>query len=206
MYLHGKGHLIILQHEFWSLSFGSDVTTSFESHEWILLEYPYRTNCRDYTKSGLLSIKHCNSISFKAKTVKRYKSTILETHAVASDNVPLKGFQGITNPTTLRFFEQQCEKECLQRDCQYMTYLINTKHYEYSSLTKTKLESRCFRGSHTNYLLYDSEPLNDSAHITRVDEKVVTRTETQLGIPLVSFLKTFDILVGFLCFRVGYIC
>ena len=76
-----------------------------------------------------------------------------------------------------------------------MIYL--TKHYEYSSFTKTKLESRCFRGagSHTNCLLYDSEPLNDSAHTTRVDEKIVTRTEAQQSIPLVLFLtgvlKTF---------------
>ena len=127
-----------------------------------------------------------------------YMSTIEESHAFASDNIPLKE-KGLlhTNQSITRFFFQKCKRKCLKEDCQFTTYITHTNFNKMQAV-----QEKCLEGTGTNCSLYESNeiPLNYSSHAIRVDNKIVTRTETQVAIPLVSFfteiLSTFGFWLG----------
>ena len=129
---------------------GSSVTTSFESHESVLLEYPYKTNCRDYSKIGFTSQKHCKEMCFKSKTIQRYKALLEDSHGFPSDNISLMQSEyPWTNQSTVRYFKSLCKKDCEERDCRSVTYHIQDVVWSHGNnirdrcLEATRNESLC---------------------------------------------------------------
>ena len=154
---------------------GSRVITTFVSHESVLLEYPYKTNCRNYTKIGFTSRKHCKEMCFKSKTIQRYKALLEDTHAFESDNMFFNESQyPWTNQSIVHFFTGQCRTECEENDCQSVAY------YK---------EDALFLMTH-----------NFTEQFFVPAYNVITFTKTQAAFPLVSFLtelmSTFGFWVG----------
>ena len=175
VYIHSKGFLINTLDDKTKVFSGSRVITRFVSHESVLLEYPYKTNCRDYTKIGFTSRKHCKEMCFKSKTIQRYKALLEDTHAFESDNILFNQSQfPWTDESIVHFFVKECKTECQERDCRSVTYqkedTVASKSLKYSEQ-------------------YFSPAYN-----------VITFTETQAAFPLVSFLtellSTFGIWMG----------
>ena len=200
VYLHDQGYLITDWFET-PLEILSETqrTITAETHKSYLLKYPYKTNCKDYTEFGFLSRKHCISMCFKSKSMERFNSVIEESYAFPSDNTPLKEVEAeITNQSITRFLYDQCEQKCLEKDCQLGTYLL--EWHEVDKPEKT-LQEMCFNGigSTKNCSLYDfnETPLEHSACTFSVARNIVSRTETQVAIPLVQFLTEIFSTFGF---------
>ena len=173
VYLHSKGYLINWQDDKTEINGNSLVETSFISHESVFLEHPYKTNCRDYTKIGFTSRKHCKEMCFRFKTIQRYKAILEDSHAFESDNMFFNQSQyPWTDESTVRFFVGQCKTECVEKDCRSVSY-----HKEDSVFTGDRSEQ---------WLV--------------VSYNVITFTETQPAMPFVSFLtellSTFGIWMG----------
>ena len=172
VYIHNKGFLINTIDDKTIVKSGSGVETSFISHESIFLEYPYKTNCRDYTKIGFTSRKHCKEMCFKSKTIQRYKALVEDTHAFQSDNMFFNQSQyPWTERSTVRFFIRQCMNDCKERDCRSVTYHKGDSFYA---------GNEKFSGQRI-YMAYN----------------VITFTKTQAAFPLVSFLTELFSTFGF---------
>ena len=175
VYLHSKGYLINTEDDKNIIGSKFHAITSFVSHESVRLEYPYKTNCRDYTKIGFTSRKHCKEMCFKSKTIQKYGAILEDTHAFQSDNMFFNQSEyPWTSPPTVLSFLAQCKTDCEEKDCRSVTYQTEV----------TKLP---------NKLKYSQQWLIP-AH------NVITFTETQPAMPLVSFLTellaTFGIWMG----------
>ena len=172
VYVHSKGFLINAIDEKTIVKSGSGVETSFQSHESVLLKYPYKTDCGDYTKIGFSSRKYCKEMCFKSKTIQTYNALLEDSHAFESDNMFFNQSQyPWTNRPTVRFFIRQCMKDCKKIDCRSLTY-----HRE-NSVYSTNL------GYSEQYIF--------------MAYNVVTFTKTQPAIPLVSFLTELFSTFGF---------
>ena len=171
-YIHDKGYLVNTQDDKTSVHSGARVRTEFVSHESILLEYPYKTNCRDYTKIGFTSRKHCKEMCFKSKTFEKYNALLEDSHAFESDNMFFNESQyPWTNQSIVQFFTGQCRTDCEEKDCQSVAY----HKQDAVSLTKENFTSQFFVPAH----------------------HVITFTKTQPAIPLVSFLTELLSTFGF---------
>ena len=175
VYIHSKGFLINTLDYKTKVSSGSRVITRFVSYESVLLEYPYKTNCRNYTKIGFTSRKHCKEMCFKSKTIERYNAILEDSHAFESDNMFFNQSQyPWTDESTVRFFARECKTECQERDCRSITYL-----------KEDTIARQSLKYSEQYFCLTYS---------------IITFTETQAAFPLVSFLtellSTFGIWMG----------
>ena len=175
VYIHSKGFLINTLDYKTKVFSGSSVITMFVSHESVLLEYPYKTNCRDYTKVGFSSRKHCKEMCFKSKTIERYKALLEDSHVFESDNMFFNQSQyPWTDESIVHFFVRKCKTECQERDCRSVTY-----HKEDTTARKS--------------LKYSEQHFSPAYN-------VITFTETQPAFPFVSFLtellSTFGIWMG----------
>ena len=202
VWIHGKGYLGT-DRDLISIRVvsRSRMILLFESHESIFLEYPYKTNCRDYTKIGLLSRKHCRSMCFKSKVIERFRSIIDQSHAFASDNIPLAEASvgdSLLHIKIARYFTEQCENICSQSDCRYVTHLLLERWF-LEEMQTLKTECSLVTGSARNCSIYDSNELrhNHSSFTLRVDDKLWTRTETKVAYPLISFLTEIFATLGF---------
>ena len=172
VYLHSKGYLINTQDDKSIIWSGYSIRTAFVSHESILLEYPYKTNCRDYTKIGFKSRKHCKEMCFKSKTIQKYNAILEDTHAFQSDNMFFNQSQyPWTDQSIVNFFSGQCGADCEEKDCQSVTY----HKEELVHSTAQIFTDQLFLPAHN----------------------VITFTETQPAIPLVSFLTELFSTFGF---------
>ena len=172
VYVHSKGFLINTIDDKTIVKSGFGVETSFQSHESVLLEYPYKTNCRNYTKIGFTSRKHCKEMCFKSKTIERYKALVEDSHAFESDNMFFNRSQyPWTSRSTVRFFIRQCMEDCKEIDCRSLTY-------------------------HKEDTIY-SRDLGYSEQYIFMAYNIVTFTKTQPAIPLVSFLTELFSTFGF---------
>jgi hypothetical protein len=202
-YVHDKGYWItdvmdaVLRIKIWS-----DDTLDYQPHESVLLKFPYKTNCRDYTQSGFQSRRHCVKLCVRWKTLDRFKSIIETSYAFSTDNIPLQEIASQADKyAILRPFDEDCEDECPETDCRYVTYTRTIASY--SNQTKL-LQQKCTfaTGSKENCSLYNSnaKPLEHSSLSYIIGPEIVTRTESQVAYPLISFLTevlaTFGIWLG----------
>ena len=193
VFLHSKGYLINTLDDRTVVGSQSHILTSFESHESVLLEYPYKTNCRDYTKIGFTSRKHCKEMCFKSKIIQRYKALVEDCHAFQSEDMFLLESEYPTNNRSIvRHFIRMCKKDCEERDCRSVTYHTNDKSFYQASnffrkkcLVLTQNTSLCFE-----YRKYSEQFICPAYN-------VITFTETQPAIPLVSFLTELFSTFGF---------
>ena len=190
VYIHAKGYLIRAGDLPITVSPPTVVRTSYVTHETNLLKPPYKTRCRDYTKIGFLSRKHCREMCFKSKTVKIFNSISLDSHGFQSDNIFLSHLPYAN--TSFFIITQQCKRECLERDCHLVTYLHETKD---SNRELIGLNAKCSQ--------YASEGVSDrclgnlSEHFISPANQVVTRTESQAAIPFISYLTSVFSTCGF---------
>ena len=204
--LHAKGYFIGADDVMFSISPLTYATTTFVTHESILLEYPYKTNCIDYTKIGFLSQKHCYEMCFKAKTVDKWKSIIPESHAFETDMIPLREEGPSSNKSDIRttFASRTCRIECGNRDCQSVTFLVDDKGTETNgSLIDMKttyvmtVNPQSLDVPEEFFQLIERAPDNLCGQEICPGDKVVTRTETQACISLISFLTSAFSTFGF---------
>ena len=207
--LHAKGYLIDMRDVLFSISPLTYGTTTFVTHESNLLEYPYKTNCRDYTKTGFLSQKHCYEMCFKSKTVDKWKSIIPESHAFQTDMIHLSSEDLPYNESDVESIASRpCRLECGNRDCQSVTFLVDDKE------TKTNKSLEIMRLTYAdavNPTFLDVSQLSVEEYLKTLDkfpdnlcgqaicpaEQVVTRTETQESISLITFLTSAFSTFGF---------
>ena len=195
VFIHSRGYLINTRDDKTIIrnKSGSCVATEFISHESVLLEYPYKTNCRDYTKIGFTSRKHCKEMCFKSKIIQRYKALVEDCHAFQSEDMFLLESEYPTNNRSIvRHFIRMCKKDCEERDCRSVTYHTNDKSFYQASnffrkkcLVLTQNTSLCFE-----YRKYSEQFICPAYN-------VITFTETQPAIPLVSFLTELFSTFGF---------
>ena len=205
--LHAKDYFIGVEDIMFSINPSTHRTTTYVRHESTRLKYPYKTNCRDYTKTGFLSQKHCYEMCFKAKTVDDWKSIIPESHAFQTDMIPLREEGLSSNKSDIRTFfaSGTCKIECGNRDCQSVTFLVEDKETKNNdSLIGMKttyagtVNRNFFELSGEEYLrvLYTS-PDNLCGQEICPAEQVVTRIETQESISLITFLTSAFSTFGF---------
>ena len=180
------------------ISFKSNrkILSSFVTHSSTLLEYPYKTNCRDYSKSGMLSRSQCRQQCFKTLFISRFKGIPEESYAFQSDTTYLQTAPK-DNESLFQDILEHCKRSCFQRECQSLVYIQSeidrtnlTSPYVYCSWSnKSKsLQSVC----------EEQDKLRKSCIYTLLaDGKPGTRTETQPAIPLVSFLTGLFSTFGF---------
>ena len=207
--LHAKDYFIGADDVMFSISPLTYVATTFVTHESILLEHPYKTNCRNYTKIGFLSQKHCYEMCFKSKTVDKWKSIIPKSHAFQTDMIPLRdGLSPDESNLRTTFASKACRMECGNRDCQSVTFLVEDKEME-SNVSLVLMRITYGAAINPNFLdllteeysqALDTSPGNLCGQAICPTEQVVTRIETQASIPLISFLtsafSTFGIWLG----------
>ena len=193
-FFHKKDYLVSLVDEYIRCYVGYSCTFQFVIYESIRLEYPYKSNCRDYTKVGLLSRKECIEKCFKNKTVTKFGYVFFQSHAFHFDDLHL-GIQGDTNYTHDIF--QECKLHCKQIECHSITY-------DYELLSSRNLVN--FLGQTCSY---STGPICPEGEIDlrklsslSINEAPLpfTRTESQPAIPLITFvtgvLSTFGFWLG----------
>ena len=186
VHIHNKGDLIHYQMEPVYVYPNSVEKSVFVTHESNLLEYPYKSNCRNYIKSGFLSKSHCQRMCFKRVTSKLINATNFLSYAFSNDKVALEELIPLpVNPQTLM---QQCNKECLQNDCRSFTYLVDNLD---SPVETPQTECEKFMKNLTNC------QVNFSVHNIGVLKQVFTGIQTQAAIPLISFLTGLLSTFGF---------
>ena len=205
--LHAKDYFIGVEDIMFSINPSTHRTTTYVRHESTRLKYPYKTNCRDYTKTGFLSQKHCYEMCFKAKTVDDWKSIIPESHAFQTDMIPLREEGLSSNKSDIRTFfaSGTCKIECGNRDCQSVTFLVDDIEMgpDYSLAVM-----RATYSATVNPYFFDlSDEEKLEAVATSPDnlcgqeicpaDQAVTRTETQASISLISFLTSVFSTFGF---------
>ena len=204
--LHGKGYLIGVKDVMLIIEPLKYARTTFVTHESILLEYPYKSNCRDYTKTGLLSQKHCYEMCLKSKTVDKWRSIIPESHAFETDKISLgEGLISVEVKSRTIFASRACNIECSNRDCQSVIFFVDNKKKK----TKDSLDALKFtyaaaltpESSNTSVGVFP-EIFNKSLDNLLGQKicpakKVATRIETQACISLISFLTSVFSTFGF---------
>ena len=188
VHIHDKGDLIYYEVEPIYVTRNSLEKSSFVTYESNLLEYPYKTKCRNYIKSGFLSKNHCRRMCFKRVTSKILNATNFQSHAFSNDKVPLGDLTPLpVNPKTIM---QQCKEECLQVDCQSVTYLVDNLE-TLTNVLAPRTECRRLKSHPSNC------EGNFSMHNIGILKQIVTRIETQAAFPLISFLTGLFSTFGF---------
>ena len=176
------------------------VISSFVTHSSTLLEYPYKTNCRDYSKTGIMSRSQCRQECFRTLSISRFNGILQESYAFPSDTISLKTIPK-DNEYLFEDILEQCKQTCFQRDCQSLVYIQSQ-----TGQTHMTYEMGIFR---------DTCSLNDTSESQkklckkqkRVQKSYLytllaegnpgTSTETQPAIPLISFLTGLFSTFGF---------
>ena len=193
VFLHSKGYLINTLDDRTVVGSRSHILTSFESHESVFLEYPYKTNCRDYTKIGFTSRKHCKEMCFKSKIIQRYKALVEDCHAFQSEDMFLLESEYPTNNQSIvRYFIRLCKKYCEERDCRTVTYHTDDDSFYQASNFFSK---KCFVVTQNTSLCFEYRKYSEQ--FISPSYNVITFTETQPAIPLVSFLTELFSTFGF---------
>ena len=118
--LHNKGYLCNFENIPSIVLYSrSKRAISYKVYESFRLEYPYKNNCRDYTKVGLSSRKECVESCFKNRTVIKFGYVFFQSHAFYADHLHL-GIDGDTNDTNDIF--KECKMDCKQIECHSITY------------------------------------------------------------------------------------
>ena len=179
-FLHKKGYLVSLKDRYRILRHDNVSTISYKVYESIRLEYPYKSNCRDYTKMGLLSRKECLEKCFKNKTVKRFGYVFFESHAFPADDLHL-GIKGDTNFTHDIFHE--CKLDCKQIECYSLKHSIEDLKFKTEKLLHVEVVQK-----------------EETCLFLDVSKIPFTGTESQAAIPLITFvtgvLSTFGFWLG----------
>ena len=177
LFLHKKGYLVSLKDRYQILRRGNVSAISYKVHESIQLEYPYKSNCRDYTKVGLSSRKECIEKCFKNKTVKRFGYVFFQSHAFHFDDLHL-GIQGDTNYTHDIF--QECKLHCKQIECYSLKHSIEDLKFKTEKLLRVEVVQK-----------------EGSCLFLDVSKIPFTGTESQAAIPLITFLTAVFSTFGF---------
>ena len=176
------------------------VASSFVTHSSTLLEYPYKTNCRDYSKSGMLSRSQCRQQCFRTLSISRFNGILQESYAFPSDLSYLKNASK-DNEYLFEDILEQCKQSCFQTDCQSLVYIQ-------SDAGQTRMTSQMGTFGVTCSLNDTSESVRNLCKKEKKLKKSYlytlltegnpgTRTETQPAIPLVSFLTGLFSTFGF---------
>ena len=201
IYLSSDGYLTRLTGSWLNVSPGRQLGASFVTHESILLEYPYKTNCIDYTKIGLLSRHQCRYACFKSLTIRRFNRIFEQLYAHDSDNIHLRprvvSNDSISPENIPEDIVVHCHQSCFGKECRDVSQVqFEIKQVPLSSV----YGDFCALNDTRNCKLWQ-ETLEYELH---VEDKPGTRTETQAAIPLISFLtgllSTFGIWLGLSAF------
>ena len=198
IFLSSDGHLN-RQTDFWLfLSPDQQLIASFVTHESILLEYPYKSNCRDYTKNGILSRHECRYKCFKPLIISRFNRIFEQIYAYESDNFylrPMEVSKGyITTESMPADIIDQCQKTCLEKECRSVSHIQFQKEQK---RLPSQFGDTCSLND-TRSVCKDQKRLEKlSKYVLFLLDNPGTRTETQPAIPLVSFLTGLFSTFGF---------
>ena len=189
----------------------TNIKSSFVTHSSTLLEYPYKTNCRDYTKIGILSRGQCRQKCFKAIAISQFNRIPEKSYAFESDTAylqtPRKDNESLMtyvfaiakgNESMYDDILEQCKRTCFQRECQSLVYIqSNMLQLFMTSPLGNTCSLKDTRESQRN-LCKEEEQLRKSYLFTLVTQgKPGTKTESQPVIPLISFLTGLFSTFGF---------
>ena len=195
IFLHKKGYLLSLIDDHYKGDFGNLIGWQFVTYESVRLEYPYKTNCRDYTKVGLSSQKECIEKCFKMKSVKKFGYVFSESHAFPADDLHL-GIQGDPNHT--RDIHQECQLECHLIECHSIKYYC--QEIKRGGLVDL-FGQNCSKSTGPICTEGEVDYRQQSMVVIYPPNIPVTRTESQPAIPLIPFLtgvfSTFGFWLGF---------
>ena len=171
--------------------------SSFVTHSSTLLEYPYKTNCRDYSKTRIMSRSQCRQQCFKTLVISRFNGIPEESYAFQSDTAYLQTKQK-DDELILEDIVEQCNRKCFQRDCQSLVYIESDVGV---TLMASPLGDTCSlkdtSESHRNVCKEHKKLEKSYVYILLTEGKPGTKTETQPAIPLVSFLTGLFSTFGF---------
>ena len=207
IYVLSHGYLITPTDTFVNVKSNRKLISSFVTHSSTLLEYPYKTNCRDYSKTGIMSRSLCRQQCFKTLSMKQFKDIPEESYAFQSD---IAYFQSAPNENESlvqeineSLFEnilEQCKETCLEVECQSLVYIQSDLR---QSLMTSPIADTCslksVKRSQTEQSVCKKQKQLEKSYLFLLvaEGKPGTRTETQPAIPLVSFLTGLFSTFGF---------
>ena len=189
-FLHKKGYLVSLKDTHEIVDRGERGALSYQAYESIRLEYPYKTNCRDYIKVGLSSQKECIEKCFKMKSVPKFGRVWSESHAFSADNLQV-GTLGYSD----EYYDiyQECKLDCKEIEChslKHSTQVITVRRAE-------KLLRRNCSKSAVSTCEGEVDYEKQSSVFIHISTLPFTRTKSQPAIPLVPFLTGVFSTFGF---------
>ena len=210
IYLSSDGHLNTPTDSWLLLSPNQQLSASFLTHESVLLEYPYKSNCRDYTKDQILSRHQCRYDCFKSLIISRFNRISGYTYAYDSDNLHLRQMVELKLSLETRSMPvdivDQCQKICLRKECRSVSHI----HFQTGQQRLSSPIGDTCSLNHTtmNDICRQQKLLQKSLkYLLLVQGKPGTRTETQPAIPLISFMtglfSTFGFWLGLSVFGSG---
>ena len=163
---------------------GNETFAEYETYEETLMPAPYRTNCRNYKESGFSSRDHCRHQCLRSQLIRRFNHLTPNVKLYEDDNTSLLMSDSMCNfwmnqETDFRnandfvevTFQDLCEKQCVQPDCESILHVVNNINYKHS-------------------------PGISGIHV-RHSTNPVTVTVTQAAVPLISFLTSLFSTFGF---------
>ena len=192
VFLHRKGYLVSSKDPFVLVEQGHLLQSSFEVLESIILKYPYKTNCRDYSAMGLSSLKECREKCFKSKTITRFGYVLYKSHGFAYDDLHLRYHPNFTGDIA-----RECNLDCWQRECHSFTFTFE-KVKEVNLVNW--IGRNCLNSNGPTCPEGDNDLRKESDLLLVPPYKPCTRAEIQPAISLVSFvtavLSTFGFWMG----------
>ena len=198
IYLSSDGHLNRQTDSWLFLSPSQQLIASFVTHNSVLLEYPYKSNCRDYTKNGMLSRHECRYQCFKPLIISRFNRIFEQIYAFESDNLYLRSMEVskgyILTESMPADIIDECQKTCLRKECRSVSHIHIEKEQK---RLPSQLGDACSLND-TRSICMDQQRLEKlSRYVLFLQDNPGTRTETQAAIPLVSFLTGLFSTFGF---------
>ena len=164
---------------------GNETFAEYETYEETLMPAPYQTNCRNYKESGFSSRDHCRHQCLRSQLIRRFNHLTPNVKLYETDNTSLLMSDSMwefwkSQETEIRdpkefveiTFQDLCEKECVQPDCQSILHVINNIDYSHN-------------------------PGSISGIHVRHSTNPVTVTVAQAAVPLISFLTSLFSTFGF---------
>ena len=176
------------------------VKSPFVIHSSSLLEYPYKTNCRDYTKIGILSRNQCRQECFKAIAISHFNRIPEESYAFKSDSIYLQTPRK-DNECLFEEIAEQCKQTCFQRECQSLVYIQPDAHESLmtSPYSDACAVNRTSKGNTHSLSACEREKQLEKSYLFMLiaDVQPGTRTEAQAALSLISFLTGLFSTFGF---------
>ena len=176
------------------------VISSFVTHSSTLLEYPYKTNCRDYSKAGIMSRSQCRQECFRTLSISRFNGIFEESYAFPSDTISLKSAPK-DNEYLFEDILEQCKRTCFQRDCQSLVYIQSQTGQTHMTSEMGIFRDTCSfnntKQSQKNLCKKQQRVQKSYLYTLLAEGNPGTSTETQAAIPLISFLTGLFSTFGF---------